>query len=100
MNSQPWLRVIGVDMTEQQLDIARRHVDGQMERFGFAEPNVRFAHGFIEDLAEVGIDDASVDVVIALCALDDELKGVLYDADDTEVDVDCAVDEPRAAYMF
>ena len=30
-------RVIGVDMTEAQLDIALRHVDEQMGRFGFSE---------------------------------------------------------------
>ncbi len=62
-------RVIGVDMTEEQLDVARRHVEAHMERFGFPEPNVEFRHGYIEDLAAAGIEDESVDVVISNCVI-------------------------------
>jgi len=61
--------VIGVDMTEEQLAVARRHLEEQMERFGFASPNVSFRHGFIEDLAAAGIEDDSVDVVISNCVV-------------------------------
>ncbi|MFQ5512033.1 MAG: methyltransferase domain-containing protein [Candidatus Krumholzibacteriia bacterium] len=62
-------RVVGVDMTDEQLDVARRHVEGQTARFGYAEPNVVFKKGYIEDLAEIGIEDASVDVVISNCVI-------------------------------
>ncbi len=62
-------RVVGVDMTDEQLEVARRHVDGQTARFGYAEPNVLFKQGYIEDLAEVGIEDGSVDVVISNCVI-------------------------------
>ena len=62
-------RVIGVDMTEPQLAVARRHADAQMERFGFGQSNVAFHQGYIEDLAAVGIEDKSVDVVISNCVL-------------------------------
>ncbi len=62
-------RVIGVDMTEEQLAVARRHIDGHMERFGFSRPNVTFKQGFIEDLQALGIADNSVDVVISNCVL-------------------------------
>ncbi|MCC6795049.1 MAG: methyltransferase domain-containing protein [Candidatus Hydrogenedentes bacterium] len=61
--------VIGVDMTEAQLDVAVRHLPSQMNRFGYAAPNVDFRHGYVEDLARVGITDASVDVVISNCVL-------------------------------
>lgn len=61
--------VIGVDMTEEQLAVGQRHVDSQMRRFGFAEPNVSFRHGYIEDLATAGIEDDSVDVVISNCVI-------------------------------
>lgn len=60
-------RVIGVDMTEAQLDVARRHQGWHAERFGFA--NVDFRQGYIEDLTTAGIADASVDVVISNCVL-------------------------------
>lgn len=56
-------------MTEEQLEVARRHLDGQMKRFGFSRPNVEFRQGYIEDLAAAGIADASVDLVISNCVV-------------------------------
>jgi SAM-dependent methyltransferase len=62
-------RVIGVDMTAEQLATARRHQATQAERFGFARSNVDFREGRFEDLAALGVAAASVDVVISNCAL-------------------------------
>jgi SAM-dependent methyltransferase len=62
-------RVIGVDMTAEQLAVARRHQATQAERFGFARSNVDFREGRFEDLAALGVADASVDVVISNCAI-------------------------------
>jgi SAM-dependent methyltransferase len=62
-------RVIGVDMTPEQLDVARRHVGYHMEKFGYAKPNVEFLSGYIEDLESLGIENDSVDVVISNCVL-------------------------------
>ena len=62
-------RVIGVDMTPEQLEVARRHRDWHAQRYGYAAPNVDFREGFIEDLAGVGIADASIDVVVSNCVL-------------------------------
>lgn len=61
--------VIGVDMTDEQLEVARRHVDSQMARFGFGKANVDFRQGYIEDLESCGIADNSVDVVISNCVI-------------------------------
>jgi arsenite methyltransferase len=61
--------VIGVDMTEEQLEVARRYVEPQMKRFGHHKPNVTFRKGYIEDLTTVGIDNNSVDVVISNCVI-------------------------------
>ncbi|WP_420468047.1 methyltransferase domain-containing protein [Panacagrimonas sp.] len=60
-------RVIGVDMTDEQLAVARRHLGWHAGRLGHA--NVDFRTGFIEDLGAAGIADASVDVVISNCVL-------------------------------
>jgi len=60
-------RVIGVDMTPEQLEIAVRHRDWHAERFGYA--NVEFLHGHIENLAAIGIADNSVDVVVSNCVI-------------------------------
>lgn len=61
--------VIGIDMTEEQLDVAKRHIDSQMRKFGFNEPNVDFRKGYIEDLALAGIEDNSVDIIISNCVI-------------------------------
>jgi len=62
-------RVIGVDMTGEQLEVAERCLPRQMERYGYDTPNVEFRKGFIEDLSTVGIKDESVDVVISDCVI-------------------------------
>lgn len=62
-------RVIGVDMTPSQLDVARAYQQEQAERFGFAQSNVEFRCGYIEDLAELGIEDESVDLVVSNCVI-------------------------------
>ena len=61
--------VIGVDMTEEQLDVARRHIGAHTEKFGYAQPNVEFRHGYIEDLKSANIPDNSVDLVVSNCVL-------------------------------
>lgn len=62
-------RVIGVDMTPEQLAVAKSHLPGQMKRFGFDRPNVAFHQGKIEDLAGAGITDNSIDLVISNCVI-------------------------------
>ena len=61
--------VIGVDMTEAQLAVARRHVDAHTVTFGYAKPNVEFRHGYIEDLQSANLADNSVDLVVSNCVL-------------------------------
>ena len=61
--------VIGVDMTTEQIDIARKYQDEQRGRFGYRSSNVKFLQGYIEDLKALGIEDSSVDVVISNCVI-------------------------------
>ncbi len=60
-------RVIGIDMTDEQLEIARRNAPIVAKRFGHASPNTEFHKGFIETLDAV--EDASVDLVISDCVI-------------------------------
>jgi arsenite methyltransferase len=62
-------RVVGVDMTEEQLAVARRHEDYHREAFGYANSNVRFLQGYIERLSDLELADASVDVIVSNCVL-------------------------------
>lgn len=61
--------VIGIDMTDEQLEVARRHRDLQTRRFGYKKPNVDFRKGYMEDLVVCGIEDNSIDVVISNCVI-------------------------------
>jgi arsenite methyltransferase len=62
-------RVIGLDMTHEQLEVARRHLAGQTARFGYAQSNVDFRQGYIEDLLGAGIADDSIDLVVSNCVI-------------------------------
>jgi SAM-dependent methyltransferase len=61
--------VIGIDMTDEQLEVAQRHLKSQTEKFGYSAPNVEFKKGYIEDLKPLHINDNSVDVVISNCVI-------------------------------
>ncbi len=61
--------VIGIDMTDEQLEVANRYKESQTRKFGFDTPNVEFRKGYIEDLKGAGIKDNSIDVVISNCVL-------------------------------
>jgi arsenite methyltransferase len=62
-------RVIGVDMTEEQLAVAKRHCAWHAERYGYARSNVEFVKAHIEDLSTAGIADNSIDLVVSNCVI-------------------------------
>lgn len=62
-------KVIGVDMTAEQLAVGQRHQTWQAERYGYAQSNVTFVEGTIERLDQCGVEDASIDVVVSNCVL-------------------------------
>jgi arsenite methyltransferase len=61
--------VAGVDMTEEQLAVAQRHVDYHTEKYGYDEPNVAFHKGYIERLDALDLEDESFDVVVSNCVI-------------------------------
>ena len=61
--------VIGVDMTTNQIAVAKKHISYHMEKFGFKRPNVTLYQGYMEDLQSLGIKDNSLDVVISNCVM-------------------------------
>ena len=62
-------KVIGVDMTDQQLSIAKKHLDEHINKFGYSNSNIEFKKGDIENLNSIGIEDDSVDIVISNCVI-------------------------------
>lgn len=61
--------VLGVDMTDEQLEVANRHLEWHRERFGFARSNVEFRKGYIERLDELDLPDNSFDVIVSNCVI-------------------------------
>ncbi|BCX81932.1 arsenite methyltransferase [Methylomarinovum caldicuralii] len=59
--------VVGVDMTEEQLQVARRHRQWHAKAFDF--DNVRFLHGYIERLDRLDLEPASFDVIVSNCVI-------------------------------
>lgn len=65
----PQGEVVGVDMTPEQLETARTHVDWHMNRFGFKQPNVQFLQGYIEMLGQLDLTPGSFDVIVSNCVV-------------------------------
>jgi SAM-dependent methyltransferase len=59
--------VVGIDMTPEQLAVARRHADHHAEAFGYA--NVGFLEGRIEQLDALALEPGSFDLVISNCVV-------------------------------
>ncbi len=59
--------VLGVDMTSEQLAVARRHQNFHAQQFGF--DNVSFLEGTIENLELLPLEPGSFDVIVSNCVL-------------------------------
>lgn len=61
--------IVGVDMTDEQLAIANRHLDYHAQLFSYKKSNVEFRKGYIEKLNELDLDDQSFDVIVSNCVI-------------------------------
>ncbi|ORX96339.1 methyltransferase type 11 [Basidiobolus meristosporus CBS 931.73] len=60
--------VTGIDMTDEQLEVARRNIGEYASKLGYS-PNLRFIKGFIEFLEVAGIENNSIDLCISNCVV-------------------------------
>jgi arsenite methyltransferase len=61
--------IVGVDMTDEQIGVARAHLEWHREKFGHATSNVVFHQGYIEKLGDLGLRPESFDIVISNCVI-------------------------------
>jgi SAM-dependent methyltransferase len=62
--------VTGIDMTDEQLEVANRYVEEYCcKTLGYTKPNLKFVKGYIEFLEEAGIPKQSMDMVISNCVV-------------------------------
>ena len=59
--------VLGVDMTDEQLAVARQHQAHHADVFGYS--NVEFVQGYIERLDDLGLAPGSFDVIVSNCVV-------------------------------
>jgi len=73
-------RVVGVDMTKAQIDVARAHTAWHADKFGFS--NAEFVDGLIEDLGACGLKDESFDLIVSNCVVNlaSDKRAVLSEA--------------------
>jgi arsenite methyltransferase len=65
----PTGEVVGVDMTDEQLAVAERHVEWHRTRFGYQNSNCRFLKGYIEKLGDLGLEAESFDLIVSNCVV-------------------------------
>lgn len=62
-------RVTGVDMTPEQLAVARKHQQFHMTSYGYAEANVEFVEANIEALDETNLAEQGFDLIVSNCVI-------------------------------
>ncbi|XP_039927401.1 arsenite methyltransferase [Hirundo rustica] len=74
--------ITGIDMTEGQVEVAKKHIAYHMDKFGYRKPNVEFIHGYMEKLGDAGLADESYDIVISNCVINlaPDKRAVLQEA--------------------
>ncbi|MEM9055035.1 MAG: methyltransferase domain-containing protein [Pseudomonadota bacterium] len=75
-------QVVGVDMTDEQLEVANRHVEYHREAYGYAKPNTTFLKGDIERLQDLDLQEAQFDLIVSNCVINltQDKAGVLEQA--------------------
>ena len=61
--------VVGLDMTPEQLEVARQHQDYHAKQFGYASSNVSFVEGTIEGLGDLEFEPNCFDVIVSNCVI-------------------------------
>ncbi|MDG1462792.1 MAG: methyltransferase domain-containing protein, partial [Gammaproteobacteria bacterium] len=61
--------VVGVDMTPEQLEVAREYQEFHREQFAYSQSNVEFIEGNIEALGELALESGSFDAIISNCVI-------------------------------
>lgn len=62
-------KVVGVDMTIEQLEVARKFKEWHRTEFGYQHSNVAFLEGTIEHLGDLDLEPESFDVVVSNCVV-------------------------------
>lgn len=75
-------KVVGIDMTDEQLSVANKYIDYHTDKFNLQSPNVSFVKGEIEHLDKADLKDSEFDIIVSNCVinLSPDKKSVLNEA--------------------
>lgn len=75
-------QIVGVDMTDEQLEVANRHLEFHRQAFGYKRSNVTFHKGYLEKLDELGFADGRFDIIVSNCVINlcEDKEAVLREA--------------------
>lgn len=62
-------KVIGIDMTDEQLATANAHVAEYTSTLGYKKSNIEFKKGYIEDIEGAGVAPGTVDLILSNCVI-------------------------------
>lgn len=62
-------KVVGIDLTDEQLNVAQRHAEGYCRDLGYKSTNLEFVKGHMEYLDRAGIANESIDIIISNCVI-------------------------------
>ncbi|XP_033756095.1 arsenite methyltransferase-like [Pecten maximus] len=65
----PTGHVTGIDMTDEQIDVAREYIGYHTNKFGYTKPNIDFVKGYIEKLTEAGLPSNNYDIIVSNCVI-------------------------------
>ena len=70
--------VHGIDMTENQINVAKKYQEDQTKRFEYDKVNTNFIHDYIESIDE-HFEDESIDIVTSNCVINllEDKRGIL-----------------------
>ncbi len=60
--------VHGIDMTENQINVAKKHQEAQTKRFEYCNVNTNFVHDYIENI-DKHFKEESIDIVTSNCVI-------------------------------
>nr|WP_070961531.1 methyltransferase domain-containing protein [Hyphomonas sp. Mor2] len=74
--------VVGVDMTDEQLEVAERHIEYHRDAYGYSKANTEFLRGDIERLQDLALADEQFDLIVSNCVINltQDKAGVLAQA--------------------
>ncbi len=61
--------VVGIDMTDEQLAVANKHLEYHREKFGFQESNTSFLKARLEEMDQLDLKRNFYDLIISNCVI-------------------------------